>query len=85
MSLLDTPEIFRGLKLVESEMCEPVCNKVTLSHDVLVTDEFRKEFNIWLREFFGVETQMFIFENSLIAHPTVMKEVRRVIKEYETD
>jgi hypothetical protein len=46
---------FSGLH-VSSNPNIPLCpNKISLSYSVDVSPEFREEFNLWLRDFFGTE------------------------------
>ena len=61
---MDNPIMFGGVTVI----CNPVLDtipRMTLSEDVTVTPEFRREMNKWLVEFFGYKSDLYIIENNV--------------------
>jgi hypothetical protein len=74
-----------GYNLVESyHATQP---KMRLSDKVLVTPEFRKEYDAWLLERFGTKPGMFVMEkeHTMIVHPTIVEQLRRQVAKQFND
>lgn len=59
-----------GMKIIESNQMPATRPRMKLSPTLLVSDEFRIEFDRWLEDFFGREMYILVFQgNALITNP----------------
>ena len=67
-----------GIRIHESPLLEPK-PKLKLGAAAPVTDEFRKEFDQWLRDMFGTEApQIYTTHQGVFAGPSVVAALRNL-------
>lgn len=65
-----------GMQIIEHPLVPERSPRMTLSHKVPVSDEFRKEFDAWLLEFFGTEATAIVMSGKLFVNPANMVIIR---------
>lgn len=70
-----------GIKIIGSGLMPETQPKMKLSPTLLVSDEFRIEFDRWLEDFFGRETYILAFQpNVFITNPKNIVKIRMDLK-----
>jgi hypothetical protein len=78
-NIYSDPFLLYGKRVVVNSAFTP---KMQLSEDVMVTDDFRKEINEWMIEFFGVrylvpDDQILLVGDMFIMNPNAYKTFRQ--------
>lgn len=71
-----TIDMLYGMTLIANPYLERTNPVMKLSKNIDLTEEFRREYDLWLEGFFGREATIFIIGNIIFTHPDNVEAIK---------
>lgn len=69
-----------GMAVYQSPVIPDKKPRMVLSEDVMVSPEFREQYNTWLADFFGYEYVAYVSQGKVFAAPSVVRGLKKAVR-----